>query len=93
MKKTIEFLDAYPKASICATGLTPPGKLAVRTRKYQIGINKNLAYLSERHHVYGFKVFEDANPDLIGAWPFGRSGKWEVFRPNINYDAFLLNLK
>jgi hypothetical protein len=36
----INFLETHPKASIYATGLTLPGKLPVRTRKYQMGIRK-----------------------------------------------------
>ncbi len=91
--KAIEFLNVHPSVSIYATGLILPGKLAVRTRKYQIGINKNLSYLSERHNIYGFRTIDDANPGLAGGWPYGRSGVWEVFKPNTNYDAFLLNLK
>ncbi|WP_439558537.1 DUF6934 family protein [Dyadobacter sp.] len=91
--QSIDFLDANKQASIYATGLTQPGKLAVRTRKYQIGINKHLSYLTERHNVYGFRVLEDAHPGLVGGWPFGRSGRWELFQPNTNYGAFLLNLK
>lgn len=91
--KAVEFLDFHPKASIYATGLVLPGKLAIRTRKYQIEINKNLSYLSERHNIYGFKEFSENNLMPVSNRPFQRSGRWEAFKPNTNYDAFLLNLK
>lgn len=87
----LEFLVKHPASSITAAGSVVPGKPAIRTRKYQMGINANYEMLSERHNIFGF-VAEKVNGEFIGQWPRWR-GEWEVFDRRTNYDAFLLNLK
>jgi hypothetical protein len=89
--QAITFLDQNPDASITAAGSILSGKPAIRTRKYQMGINSNYEMLSERHHVYGF-VAEKLNGEFVGQWPRWK-GRWEAFDRRTNYDAFLLNLK
>lgn len=74
-----------------ATGTILKGQLALRTRKYQMGINSNLEFLSEKHNIYGF-VAEKVNGKIVGRWPYMK-GSWEIFKAGTNYDAFLLNLK
>jgi hypothetical protein len=90
-QQAIAFLDKNPSASIAAAGSILPDKPAIRTRKYQMGINSNYEMLSERHNIYGF-IAEKFNGDFVGYWPRWK-GRWEVFDRRTNYDAFLLNLR
>lgn len=87
----LEFLIKNPEANLMATGTILKGQLALRTRKYQMGINSNLEFLSEKHNIYGF-VAEKVNGKIVGRWPYMK-GSWEIFKSGTNYDAFLLNLK
>ncbi len=62
----IDFLDWHPQATIFATGSTP-----VRTRKYQMGLNRIHGALTEGYDVQGF---------VGGQWqPFERNTNYEAF--------------
>ena len=90
--KALDFLENNPESSVFATGRTLPGKLAIRNRKYQMGINMYYAELIDRYHIYGFKAainITGNNLRSLTEWV----GDWEPFRKNINYDAFLINFK
>jgi hypothetical protein len=84
---TIDFLVNNPGAYVFATGSS-----ASRTRKYQMGINQNLAYIRERHQVLGFIAhkFSETNdhPEMSEF-----SGEWSVFQKGVNYDGFLIYVK
>jgi hypothetical protein len=84
---TLNFLSEIPEANIYATGSCP-----MRTRKYQMGINKHLRDLKEIYKVQGL-VLDIHCPDArIGAIPDWQ-GEWQNLEPGVNYDAFLLSLK
>ncbi|WAC11480.1 DUF6934 family protein [Dyadobacter pollutisoli] len=90
-QKALEFLRQNPRANIAATGSVLPGELALRTRKYQMGINAYYNELTEFCNVYGFKA-NKVDGMIIGDWP-DWNGEWVPFKQGTNYDAFLLNLK
>ncbi|TLV00992.1 DUF6934 family protein [Dyadobacter luticola] len=90
-QKALDFLIENPNANIAATGSILPGELALRTRKYQMGIHAHYDYLSTFCNIYGFKA-EKINGEVNGDWP-DWDGKWVRFEKGTNYDAFLLNLK
>lgn len=90
-QKALEFLRQNPDANIAATGSVLPGELALRTRKYQMGINKYYNELSKFCNIYGFEA-DKVDGVIMGEWP-DWEGKWVRFAPGANYDAFLLNLK
>ncbi|SKB81724.1 DUF6934 family protein [Dyadobacter psychrophilus] len=89
----MSFLESNLSASIAASGRTLPGKYAVRTRKYQMGISRNLSELNAVYNVYGFRAVKNENNEISGTWPYGWKGEWEKFQVGSNYDAFLINLK
>ncbi|KAA6439691.1 hypothetical protein FEM33_11345 [Dyadobacter flavalbus] len=91
-QKTLEFLQKYPDSNIFATGSAEPGELRVRTRRYQIGINNNYEFLSEKHNIYALIADKDEKGNFYGNWP-AWEGRWEPFQKGTNYDGFLLNLK
>lgn len=90
-EKALEFLYANPAASIIATGSILPGEKALRTRKYQMGINANYDYLIEFCNIAGF-VADKIDGEMVGDWPQW-DGHWEIFDRRTNYDGFLLKLK
>ncbi len=87
----LDFFIKNPEANLIATGTIVQGQLALRTRKYQMGINANYVLLSEKYNVYGF-IAEKVNGLIIGRWPNWK-GRWVIFEPGTSYDAFLLNCK
>ncbi|MCF0041182.1 DUF6934 family protein [Dyadobacter fanqingshengii] len=89
----MSFLKSNRSASIAASGRTLPGEHAVRTRKYQMGLSRNLNELNAVYDVYGFKALKNENDEISGTWPYGWEGEWEKFQVGSNYDAFLINLK
>lgn len=68
----MDFTDNYPGFLVYAEGSTP-----VRTRKYQMGINRHLAEISEIFDVYGLVENKGFVP----------------FQPGINFKAFLIKRK
>ena len=84
---TLNFLNDHPKSYIIATGST-----AVRTRKYQMGINQNLAELIKDYIVGGFIAIKNSENNFVGNWPEW-DGEWQEFEGGVNYNAFLLYLK
>ncbi|MGN7886471.1 DUF6934 family protein [Dyadobacter sp. 22481] len=90
-QKALGFLKQNPRANIAATGSVLPGELALRTRKYQMGINTYYNELSEFCNIYGFKA-NKLDGLIMGDWP-NWDGDWVRFEQGTNYDAFLLNLK
>jgi len=90
-QKALEFVDNNPLINLVATGAVLPGQLALRTRKYQMGIGSNYELLSRKYNIYGF-LAEKADGRIAGEWPDWK-GRWHVFEKGINYDAFLLNLR
>jgi hypothetical protein len=90
-QKALELLRQNPSANIAATGSILPGELALRTRKYQMGINTYYNELFEFCNIYGFKA-KKVDGVIIGDWP-NWDGEWVRLEQGTNYDAFLLNLK
>jgi hypothetical protein len=90
-QKALDFLRRNPRANIAATGSVLPGALALRTRKYQMGINKYYDELFGVCNIYGFKS-NKVGGKILGDWP-DWDGEWVPFEQGTNYDAFLLNLK
>jgi hypothetical protein len=90
-QKALEFLKQNPRANIAATGSVLPGELALRTRKYQMGINTYYNELFEFCNIYGFKA-DKIHGMIMGYWP-DWDGEWVPFEQGANYDAFLLNLR
>nr|WP_295935060.1 hypothetical protein [uncultured Dyadobacter sp.] len=90
-QKALDFLKQNPRANIAATGSVLPGELALRTRKYQMGINAYYHELFEFCNIYGFKAAK-VDGKMVGNWP-NWDGEWVPFKQGTNYDAFLLNLK
>lgn len=90
-QKALEFIDKNPLANLVATGTVMPGQLALRTRKYQMGLSANYEFLVRKYNIYGF-LAEKAGGRITGEWPFWK-GRWQLFKKGINYDAFLLNLR
>lgn len=89
--QALDFLKQNPNTNITATGSVLPGELALRTRKYQMGINTYYDELVAFCNIYGFKA-NKVNGIIIGDWP-DWDGEWVPFEKGTNYDAFLLNLK
>lgn len=90
-KIALELLQKYPGLTLVATGSVPKGEMAVRTRKYQMGINKNFDFLSEHHKIGGY-IADRVNGKTVGNFP-NWSGSWHDFQKGTNYDAFLLTRK
>ncbi|MCE7069106.1 hypothetical protein LZG74_02265 [Dyadobacter sp. CY327] len=90
-QRALEFLRSNPRANIAATGSVLPGELALRTRKYQMGINAYYHELIAYCNIYGFKA-DKVDGKIMGSWP-DWDGSWVPFELGTNYDAFLLNLK
>jgi hypothetical protein len=90
-QKALEFLRENPRANIAAMGSVLPGELALRTRKYQMGINAYYSELSAVCNIYGFKA-DKVDGKILGDWP-DWDGAWVTFDQSTNFDSFLLNLK
>lgn len=75
-EKAINFILENPTAYLYAKGSTP-----IRTRKYQIGIFKNLPDIPSNLGIYG--IIENSQGDMLV----------ENFKIGINYHAFLLYTK
>jgi hypothetical protein len=90
--KALEFLQKHRDSNLFATGYAKKGALRVRTRKYQMGINKYYDFLIEKHNIYALIADKDENGEFQGSWP-NWAGRWEEFQRGTNYDGFLLNLK
>lgn len=91
-KIALEYLDRHPDIDLMATGSVEGNNFRARTRRYQMGINKHYAYLSERYEIEGFIAFKDEMGEFIGNWPEWK-GDWQLFQRGTNYDAFLLRVK
>lgn len=89
----IEFVGTREKASIIATGRTLPGGNPTRNRKYRMSIGNHLDWLAREYYILGFIATRDDDRQIIGQWPHGWSGTWEVFNRQTNFDAFLLRKK
>lgn len=83
----LQFLQEYPGLSLAATGSVPNGELALRTRKYQMGINNHIEFLSKDHEVSGF-IADRVHGKIVGSWPEWTGG-WYDIQKGTNYDAFL----
>jgi len=68
----VDFTNQFPDVSIIAAGSTP-----ARTRKYQMGINKQYGDISNIFDVFG----------VIKGYEI------QEFRKNVNYDGFLIRRK
>ncbi len=77
--EVLNFIERHPYARIYIRGSSP-----ARTRKYQMGIGTQLAWISERYNILGYipeYQKNDHQPDNSG---------WERFRPGKNYERFLV---
>ncbi|MCE7063969.1 DUF6934 family protein [Dyadobacter sp. CY326] len=83
----LDFLENRPLAKIYATG-----SCARRTRKYQMGINKNLSFLNEKYIIRGLVTDRTKRTTFNPSYPNWRDN-WQDVRSGVNYDAFLLYLK
>lgn len=77
------FLERFPHVRVYATGNT-----RVRTRLYQMGINRILPLLSD-YTVTGYKS-KTNRCENVGEATFSRHGQWREIELGVEYDAFLI---